>query len=153
MCLWASKEATQWLLFDLTKNKVRRITATKMYRFRVEKNGKIVLQAPFMGDNVLNFGKIISNRKTKELDYAHGRFVAIDKGIHCHGAKNNVHFSTIEIDCHDVIFIPVSIETKDIIGITDQFELGKSGEIAAMKIHITRKTWRKVKKVLSPKKE
>lgn len=156
MCLWASKEATHWLLYDLTNNKVRKITATKMYRFRVEnvENGKVILSAPYRGDDVLNFGKVVSDRKNQKIDYDIGwNTKVVDEGIHCYAGKNEKHFTTERTDCKDVIFIPVFIETKDIIGVNDQFELGKSGEIAAMKIHITRDTWRKIRKVILPKKE
>ena len=129
MCLWASKEATHWLLKDLNNDKIKTITATKMYRFRIE-NNRVILSAPFRGDDITNFGKVESTRKIKDIDYLEYNFVVISEGIHCYGGKQDWLFTT-RIDFNvsssqEMLFIPVSIETKDIIGVSDMFVLGES---------------------------
>ena len=165
MCLLANRQATKDFISGLKDKKIKSITVYKEFYLNIKdaEKGCLALTSPYYNTTkkILNFGQIVSNRKSTQFSNR-----MINKGIHCYGYpdkeqawystcvdKNEIFVEWLIDCCYEKddwarIRIPVTIETNDIIGIEDGLILDKCGEIAALKINITRKVWRELKNLL-----
>jgi len=164
MCLSFDHKNTQKVIQDCKKNKKRTIKACKVYHLVMNNMNKLHLTSPFRGHKIKNYGVIKSNRKSKNLTRTEKNDNIVNKGMHCYHISiyNNkpiVLGKWSPFGSPPRISLPVSINVSDVIGVNSSYdnsfysssETGASGEIVARKIHITRETWRKLRKELKKK--